>query len=196
MQSHTDEHKHYHRSNGCKFENIRKHIEERIIRIAKSRNCKTCGQRQERTLDNCKHRKPKRRFGKIKRRFLQIKRRFFLKNRRFFLSVWRYQSVGCENVLKKTAFFQKKSPFFFGKSLCFFWVFKLGCSRKRIYFFPGYFPPQRKRSDQYFSSKRLIVTPFEVDACMNVSLSIKIPTWLVLPPGTLLKKTKSPSLIV
>lgn len=196
MQSHTYEHKHYHRSNGCKFENIRKHIEERIIRIAKSRNCKTCGQRQERTLDNCKHRKPNRRFGKIKRRFLQIKRRFFGKNWRFFLSVWRYQSVGCENVRKKTAFFQKKSPFFFGKSSCFLGVFKLGCSRKRIYFFPGYFPPQRKRSDQYFSSKRLIVTPFEVDACMNVSLSIKIPTWLVLPPGTLLKKTKSPSLIV
>ena len=127
MQSHTDEHKHYHRSNGCKFENIRKHIEERIIRIAKSRNCKTCGQRQERTLDNCKHRKPNRRFGKIKRRFgkinrrfLQKKRRFFGKNWRFFLSVWRYQSVGCENMRKKTAFFQKKSPFFFGKSSCFF----------------------------------------------------------------------------
>ena len=91
MQSHTYEHKHYHRSNGCKFENIRKHIEERIIRIAKSRNCKTCGQRQERTLDNCKHRKPKRRFVKIKRqfvkikrRFLQIKRQFFPKKRRFF----------------------------------------------------------------------------------------------------------------
>ena len=119
MQSHTYEHKHYHRSNGCKFENIRKHIEERIIRIAKSRNCKTCGQRQERTLDNCKHRKPKRRFakikrrfGKIKRRFLQIKRRFFGKNRRFFLSVWHYQSVGCENMRKKTAFFQKNRRFF------------------------------------------------------------------------------------
>ena len=124
MQSHTDEHKHYHRSNGCKFENIRKHIEERIIRIAKSRNCKTCGQRQERTLDNCKHRKPNRRFGKINRRFLQIKRRFFGKNWRFFLSVWRYQSVGCENMRKKTAFFQKKSPFFFGKSLCFLGVFQ------------------------------------------------------------------------
>ena len=65
----------------------------------------------------------KRRFGKIKRRFLQIKRRFFEKNWRFFLSVWRYQSVGCENVRKKTAFFQKKSPFFFGKSLCFFGAF-------------------------------------------------------------------------
>lgn len=146
---------------------------------------------------------PKRRFGKIKcrfgkinRRFLQIKRRFFGKNRRFFLSVWRYQSVGCENMRKKRRFFKKNRRFFFGKSSCFFGFFKLGCSRKRIYFFPGYFPPQRKRSDQYFSSKRLIVTPFEVDACMNVSLSIKIPTWLVLPPGTLLKKTKSPSLIV
>ena len=113
--------KSYRLSLGCKFENIRKHIEERIIRIAKSRNCKTCGQRQERTLDNCKHPKPKCRFGKIKRRFLQIKRRFFGKNWRFFLSVWRYQSVGCENMRKKTAFFQKKSPFFFGKSLCFFW---------------------------------------------------------------------------
>ena len=112
MQSHTYEHKHYHRSNGCKFENIRKHIEERIIRIAKSRNCKTCGQRQERTLDNCKHRKPKRRFGKIKRRFLQIKRRFFGKNWRFFLSVWRYQSVGCENMRKKRRFFKKNRRFF------------------------------------------------------------------------------------
>ena len=124
MQSHTDEHKHYHRSNGCKFENIRKHIEERIIRIAKSRNCKTCGQRQERTLDNCKHPKPKCRFGKINRRFLQINRRFFGKNWRFFLSVWRYQSVGCENMRKKTAFFQNKSPFFFGKSSCFLGLFQ------------------------------------------------------------------------
>ena len=66
---------------------------------------------------------PKCPFGKINRRFLQIKRRFFGKNRRFFLSVWRYQSVGCENVRKKTAFFQKKSPFFFGKSSCFFGAF-------------------------------------------------------------------------
>ena len=132
----------------------------------------------------------------MKRRFLQIKRRFFGKNWRFFLSVWRYQSVGCENMRKKRRFF-KKNRRFFSENLRVFWgFFKLGCSRKRIYFFPGYFPPQRKRSDQYFSSKRLIVTPFEVDACMNVSLSIKIPTWLVLPPGTLLKKTKSPSLIV
>ena len=140
---------------------------------------------------------PKCRFGKINRRFLQIKRRFFGKNWRFFLSVWRYQSVGCENMRKKTAFFQKKSPFFFRKIFVFFWGFSnLAVSERGVYFFPGYFPPQRKRSDQYFSSKRLIVTPFEVDACMNVSLSIKIPTWLVLPPGTLLKKTKSPSLIV
>lgn len=138
----------------------------------------------------------KRRFGKIKRRFLQIKRRFFGKNWRFFLSVWRYQSVGCENVRKKRRFFKKNRRFFSENLRVFLGGFKLGCSRKRIYFFPGYFPPQRKRSDQYFSSKRLIVTPFEVDACMNVSLSIKIPTWLVLPPGTLLKKTKSPSLIV
>lgn len=121
---------------------------------------------------------------------------FFWKKLAFFSERLTLSISGLREYAKKTAFFQKKSPFFFGKSSCFFGVFKLGCSRKGIYFFPGYFPPQRKRSDQYFSSKRLIVTPFEVDACMNVSLSIKIPTWLVLPPGTLLKKTKSPSLIV
>ena len=131
MQSHTYEHKHYHRSNGCKFENIRKHIEERIIRIAKSRNCKTCGQRQERTLDNCKHRKPKRRFakikrrfGKINRRFLQIKRRFFGKNWRFFSERLALSISGLREYAKKTAFFQKKSPFFFGKSSCFFGLFQ------------------------------------------------------------------------
>lgn len=61
----------------------------------------------------------KRRFGKIKRRFLQIKRRFFGKNWRFFLSVWRYQSVGCENMRKKTAFFQKNRRFF-SENLCVF----------------------------------------------------------------------------
>ena len=88
--------KSYRLSLGCKFENIRKHIEERIIRIAKSRNCKTFGQRQERTLDNCKHRKPNRRFakikcpfGKIKRRFLQINRRFF---RKIFVFFWVFQT--------------------------------------------------------------------------------------------------------
>lgn len=121
---------------------------------------------------------------------------FFWKKMAFFSERLALSISGLRECAKKNGVFSKKSPFFFGKSSCFFGVFKLGCSRKRIYFFPGYFPPQRKRSDQYFSSKRLIVTPFEVDACMNVSLSIKIPTWLVLPPGTLLKKTKSPSLIV
>ena len=139
----------------------------------------------------------KRRFGKIKRRFLQIKRRFFGKNWRFFSERLALSISGLREYAKKNGVFSKKIAVFFRKIFVFFWgFFKLGCSRKRIYFFPGYFPPQRKRSDQYFSSKRLIVTPFEVDACMNVSLSIKIPTWLVLPPGTLLKKTKSPSLIV
>lgn len=122
---------------------------------------------------------------------------FFWKKLAFFSERLALSISGLREYAKKNGVFSKKiAVFFFGKSSCFLGFFKLGCSRKRIYFFPGYFPPQRKRSDQYFSSKRLIVTPFEVDACMNVSLSIKIPTWLVLPPGTLLKKTKSPSLIV
>lgn len=121
---------------------------------------------------------------------------FFWKKLAFFSERLALSISVLRECAKKNGVFSKKSPFF-SENLCvFFGGFKLGCSRKRIYFFPGYFPPQRKRSDQYFSSKRLIVTPFEVDACMNVSLSIKIPTWLVLPPGTLLKKTKSPSLIV
>lgn len=62
------------------------------------------------------------------------------------------------------------------------------------YFLEGCFPPHRKRSAQYFSSNRLIVTPFELDACMKESLSRKIPTWFVEPPALLLKNTKSPSL--
>ena len=122
---------------------------------------------------------------------------FFWKKLAFFSERLALSISGLREYAKKNGVFSKKNRRFFSENLCVFWgFFKLGCSRKRIYFFPGYFPPQRKRSDQYFSSKRLIVTPFEVDACMNVSLSIKIPTWLVLPPGTLLKKTKSPSLIV
>ena len=121
---------------------------------------------------------------------------FFWKKLAFFSERLALSISGLRECAKKNGVFSKKIAVFFRKIFVFFWGVKLGCSRKRIYFFPGYFPPQRKRSDQYFSSKRLIVTPFEVDACMNVSLSIKIPTWLVLPPGTLLKKTKSPSLIV
>ena len=122
---------------------------------------------------------------------------FFWKKLAFFSERLALSISGLREYAKKNGVFSKKIAVFFRKIFVFFWgFFKLGCSRKRIYFFPGYFPPQRKRSDQYFSSNRLIVTPFEVDACMNVSLSIKIPTWLVLPPGTLLKKTKSPSLIV
>ena len=122
---------------------------------------------------------------------------FFWKKLAFFSERLALSISGLREYAKKNGVFSKKIAVFFRKIFVFFsGFFKLGCSRKRIYFFPGYFPPQRKRSDQYFSSKRLIVTPFEVDACMNVSLSIKIPTWLVLPPGTLLKKTKSPSLIV
>ena len=121
---------------------------------------------------------------------------FFWKKLAFFSERLALSISGLRECAKKNGVFSKKIAVFFRKIFVFFGFFKLGCSRKRIYFFPGYFPPQRKRSDQYFSSKRLIVTPFEVDACMNVSLSIKIPTWLVLPPGTLLKKTKSPSLIV
>lgn len=121
---------------------------------------------------------------------------FYWKKSAFFSERLALSISGLREYAKKNGVFSKKIAVFFRKIFVFFGVFKLGCSRKRIYFFPGYFPPQRKRSDQYFSSKRLIVTPFEVDACMNVSLSIKIPTWLVLPPGTLLKKTKSPSLIV
>ena len=122
---------------------------------------------------------------------------FFWKKLAFFSERLALSISGLREYAKKNGVFSKKIAVFFRKIFVFFLgFFKLGCSRKRIYFFPGYFPPQRKRSDQYFSSKRLIVTPFEVDACMNVSLSIKIPTWLVLPPGTLLKKTKSPSLIV
>ena len=130
MQSHTYEHKHYHRSNGCKFENIRKHIEERIIRIAKSRNCKTCGQRQERTLDNCKHRKPNRRFGKIKRRFAKINRRFLQIKRRFFGKNWRFFSErlalsisGLREYAKKNGVFSKKIAVFFRKIFVFFWGF-------------------------------------------------------------------------
>ena len=121
---------------------------------------------------------------------------FFWKKLAFFSERLALSISGLRECAKKNGVFSKKIAVFFRKIFVFFGFFKLGCSRKRIYSFPGYFPPQRKRSDQYFSSKRLIVTPFEVDACMNVSLSIKIPTWLVLPPGTLLKKTKSPSLIV
>ena len=122
---------------------------------------------------------------------------FYWKKSAFFSERLALSISGLRECAKKNGVFSKKIAVFFRKIFVFFLgFFKLGCSRKRIYFFPGYFPPQRKRSDQYFSSKRLIVTPFEVDACMNVSLSIKIPTWLVLPPGTLLKKTKSPSLIV
>ena len=122
---------------------------------------------------------------------------FFWKKLAFFSERLALSISGLRECAKKNGVFSKKIAVFFSENLrVFLGFFKLGCSRKRIYFFPGYFPPQRKRSDQYFSSKRLIVTPFEVDACMNVSLSIKIPTWLVLPPGTLLKKTKSPSLIV
>ena len=121
---------------------------------------------------------------------------FFWKKLAFFSERLALSISGLRECAKKNGVFSKKIAVFFRKIFVFFGFFKLGCSRKRIYFFPGYFPPQRKRSDQYFSSKRLIVTPFEVDACMNVSWSIKIPTWLVLPPGTLLKKTKSPSLIV
>lgn len=139
----------------------------------------------------------KRRFGKINRRFLQIKRRFFGKNWRFFSERLALSISGLREYAKKNGVFSKKIAVFFRKIFVFFLGFSnLAVPERGVYFFPGYFPPQRKRSDQYFSSKRLIVTPFEVDACMNVSLSIKIPTWLVLPPGTLLKKTKSPSLIV
>ena len=116
--------KSYRLSLGCKFENIRKHIEERIIRIAKSRNCKTCGQRQERTLDNCKHRKPKRRFVKIKRRFLQIKRRFFGKNWRFFSERLALSISGLREYAKKNGVFSKKIAVFFRKIFVFFWGFQ------------------------------------------------------------------------
>lgn len=122
---------------------------------------------------------------------------FFWKKSAFFSERLALSISGLREYAKKNGVFSKKIAVFFRKIFVFFWGFSnLAVSERGVYFFPGYFPPQRKRSDQYFSSKRLIVTPFEVDACMNVSLSIKIPTWLVLPPGTLLKKTKSPSLIV
>lgn len=106
-------------------------LRRELSELQKNWNCKTCRQRQERALDNCKKTKIKTPIWQNKMPFWQNKTAiftnktpFFWKKLAFFSERLALSISGLRECAKKTAFFQKKSPFFFGKSSCFFGGFQ------------------------------------------------------------------------